>query len=108
MNPSPDDQPTEGQLAVITVYHRLVLDMFRKLTRHPLSAIYGKGTLSTAPDALATEQNAAPAGQPPPLNLNKAVPAVKGFFPLNEPAVGSAYTNTVCSPPWSTASRLLG
>ncbi|KAN0100298.1 hypothetical protein V8E55_000282 [Tylopilus felleus] len=28
------------------------------------------------------------------LNLNKPVPAVDGFFPLNEPDVGLAYTNT--------------
>ncbi|KAG9314036.1 hypothetical protein JVU11DRAFT_4815 [Chiua virens] len=28
------------------------------------------------------------------LNLNKAAPGVDGYFPFNEPAIGSAYTNT--------------
>lgn len=63
--------------------------MFGKRAQQPLSA-----TFSTAPD---TEQGVAPVDQAS-LNLNKAVPAVKGFFPLNEPAVGSAYTNTARSP----------
>ncbi|KAH0838004.1 NADH:flavin oxidoreductase 2 [Lanmaoa asiatica] len=67
--------------------------MFRKLARRPLSAIYGKSTFSTAPDALGTEQKVAPVDQAS-LNLNRAVPTVNGFFPLNEPDVGSAYTNT--------------
>ena len=63
--------------------------MFRKLAEQPLSAIYS--TFSTAPD---TEQEVAPVDQAS-LNVNKAVPGVKGFFPLNEPDIGSAYTNTV-------------
>ncbi|KAF9245771.1 hypothetical protein BU15DRAFT_85464 [Melanogaster broomeanus] len=46
----------------------------------------------TSPDSV-TEQNVAVEGQVS-LNLNKAVPGVHGFFPLNEPEIGSAYTNT--------------
>ena len=32
------------------------------------------------------------------LNVNKAAPGVEGYFPINEPDIGSAYTNTVCPP----------
>lgn len=67
--------------------------MFRRL----LSATHRDSTLSAVPGAPVTEQQVAPVDQAS-LNLNKAVPAVKGFFPLNEPHVGSAYTNTVCPP----------
>lgn len=77
--------------------------MFRKLARRPLSANYEKSTFSTTPET--PEQNVASIDQAS-LNLNMAVPAVKGFFPLNEPAVGSAYTNTVCSPPGQQCFRV--
>ncbi|KAF9225430.1 FMN-linked oxidoreductase [Gyrodon lividus] len=40
-----------------------------------------------------TEQNGTAPDQAS-LNLNRAVPGVKGFFPLNEPDIGSACTNT--------------
>lgn len=71
--------------------------MFRRLTRRSLSAIYRGSALSTAAAVLVTEQQHEAGDQA--LNLNKAVSAVKEFFPLNEPHVGSAYTNTVCSSP---------
>ncbi|KAF8445571.1 NADH:flavin oxidoreductase 2 [Boletus edulis BED1] len=59
-------------------------------SQRPLSA--PRSAFSTVPD---TDQEFAPADQPEALlNLNKPVPAVEGFFPLNEPDVGSAYTNT--------------
>ncbi|KIJ66308.1 hypothetical protein HYDPIDRAFT_109302 [Hydnomerulius pinastri MD-312] len=45
----------------------------------------------TSPEA--TEPNA-PAPDQGSLNLNKAAPGVQGYFPLNEPEIGSAYTNT--------------
>ncbi|KAF8846018.1 NADH:flavin oxidoreductase 2 [Paxillus ammoniavirescens] len=64
--------------------------MLRNLVQRPLSAIYKTSSIA-GPDP--TEQNVAAPDQAS-LNLNKAARGVQGFFPLNEPEIGSAYTNT--------------
>jgi hypothetical protein len=79
--------------------------MLRRLVQRPLSVIYKTSSIA-GPDP--TEQNVAAPDQAS-LNLNKAARGVQGFFPLNEPEIGSAYTNTVrfvCSEPLVTDSLL--
>ena len=68
--------------------------MRRQLAHQPLSDV--DNTFSTSPDKVTPVDQLS-------LHLNKPVLAVQGFFPLNEPDVGSAYTNTVCPPPGLTA-----